>query len=246
MPVVNEKVIQQLNPRRREEILQYLELFGYNPDRTILQIHITGFFGKKNYTRQEVELKNRAIKKYGGTSFVVVGRTHNPDIIEKVINPKKKDPLKISPGYVGYLWNKKNPHGIAPHELIPLDFTPIHLTYPSEWKSMFNTKGFMIAMHVPTSFIKDKNRISRYLYRLGKDKFDVRNEWSFLDNLKEFGYYTNNGNTTSSQKKSDNDIEIKNFKEKRSDDPINIIKTRLAKGEITKEEYKELKQALEA
>lgn len=35
MPVVNEKVIQQLNPRRREEILQYLELFGYNPDRTI-------------------------------------------------------------------------------------------------------------------------------------------------------------------------------------------------------------------
>jgi hypothetical protein len=31
---------------------------------------------------------------------------------------------------------------------------------------MFATKGFMFALHVPASFAKDKNRLTRALYRV--------------------------------------------------------------------------------
>jgi hypothetical protein len=36
-------VAAQVPSNRREEILEYLKLFGYKPDRTILQVHIAGF-----------------------------------------------------------------------------------------------------------------------------------------------------------------------------------------------------------
>jgi hypothetical protein len=31
----------QVFDKRRNEIYEYLKLFGYNPDRTIIQVHIT-------------------------------------------------------------------------------------------------------------------------------------------------------------------------------------------------------------
>jgi hypothetical protein len=31
-----------------------------------------------------------AAKKYGGTTFVIVGRTHDPSILENVIKPRRK------------------------------------------------------------------------------------------------------------------------------------------------------------
>lgn len=37
----------QVFDKRRSEIYEYLKLFGYKPDRTIIQVHITGFFRKK-------------------------------------------------------------------------------------------------------------------------------------------------------------------------------------------------------
>jgi hypothetical protein len=41
---------------------------------------------------------------------------------------------------------------------------------------MFATKGFLIAMHVPTSFVKDKNKIIQALYRIAKNGLDIRTE----------------------------------------------------------------------
>ena len=70
--------------------------------------------------------------------------------MENIVKPKSKDPSKSSPGYIGYLWKDKDLDNKSPHELIPLDFTPIHLPYPDDWKKMFATKAFLIAMHVPT------------------------------------------------------------------------------------------------
>ena len=35
-------VADQVPLNRQEEILDYLKLFGYKPDRTILQVHIAG------------------------------------------------------------------------------------------------------------------------------------------------------------------------------------------------------------
>jgi hypothetical protein len=55
---------------------------------------------------------------------------------------------------------------------------------------MFATKGFLIAMHVPTSFVKDKNKITRALYRIAKNGPDIRKEWNFLNDLKNLGYNT--------------------------------------------------------
>lgn len=154
----------QVFDKRRSEIYEYLKLFGYKPDKTIIQVHITGFFRKKGQASQkERERHTAAIKRYGGTSFVIVGRTYDPSITEIVVKPKKKNPLDTSPGYVGYLWKNKDPQKRAPHEVIPLDFTPIHLPYPSYWKNMFATKGFMLALHVPAYFAKDKNKLTRDL-----------------------------------------------------------------------------------
>jgi len=180
----------QVPPNRRSEIEQFLKLFGYNSEKTILQVHLIGFFRKKNLNQREIEQKSKSVRRYGGTSFIVVGRTYDPAIIENVIRPKSKDPLESSPGYIGYLWKNKNPQNKPPHELIPLEFTPVHLPYPDDWKKMFATKGFLIAMHVPTSFVKDKNKITRALYRISKNGIDIRKEWNFLNDIKNLGYNT--------------------------------------------------------
>ena len=41
-------VASQVPESRQEEILRYLELFGYKPEKTILQVYIPGFFRKRN------------------------------------------------------------------------------------------------------------------------------------------------------------------------------------------------------
>ncbi len=180
----------QVPSNRRNEIEQFLKLFGYNSEKTILQVHLIGFFRKKNLNSREIEQKSKSIKRYGGTSFIIVGRTYDPAVIENVIKPKSKDPFESSPGYIGYLWKDKNRENKSPHELIPLDFTPVHLPYPEDWKKMFATKGFLIAMHVPTSFVKDKNKITRALYCIAKNGPDIKKEWNFLNDLKNLGYNT--------------------------------------------------------
>ena len=178
----------QIPPKRKQEILEYLKLFGYKPEKTILQVHIIGFFNKRRLNQRDLEQKTKAVKRYGGTSFIIVGRTHNPGIMDRAIKPKSKDPLKSSPGYVGYLWKDKDLDNKPPHELMPLDFTPIHLPYPDDWKKMFGTKGFLIAMHVPTTFAKDKNKITRALYHIAKTGVNIKKEWSFLNDIKNLGY----------------------------------------------------------
>jgi hypothetical protein len=213
------KVAEQVSSNRRAEILEFLKLFGYKPDRTILQVHIVGFFNKRRANARAVEQREAAAKRYGGTSFVVVGRTHDPSIMDLVIKPKKKRE-ETSPGYVGYLWKSKDPHKRAPHEVIPLDFTPVHVSYPADWKNMFATKGFMIALHVPTSFAKHKNDLSRALYRAGK-KADVRKRWDFIEEIRSNGYG-----------------------QQAVEDPLSILKIRLAKGEISTQEYEKLRQTL--
>ena len=249
----------QVSDNRRNEIHEYLKLFGYKPDKTIIQVHITGFFRKKGqqFNQKEKERHTAAVKRYGGTTFVIVGRTHDPSIIENVVKPKKKNPLDTSPGYVGYLWKNKDSQKRAPHDVVPLDFTPIHLPYPTDWKNMFATKGFMLALHVPASFAKDKNRLTRALYRVGKSGVvDVKNEWTFINDIRQFGINNiqqtvSTSSTTprpnyvhnSSLVNTVNDKGKKKVEEE--EDPVRIIKRRLAKGEISKEEYEELRKAIE-
>jgi hypothetical protein len=194
-------VSMQIPLKRRQEILEYLKLFGYKPEKTILQVHIIGFFSKRRLNQRELEKKTKAVKRYGGTSFIVIGRTYDPSIIEKTIKPKNKDPLESSPGYIGYLWKGKDSFNRAPDELIPLDFTPIHLPYPDDWKKMFGTKGFLIAMHVPTSFVKEKNKITRALYHIAKTGINIKEEWNFLNNIKNLGYNYSNNTITNSYNK---------------------------------------------
>jgi hypothetical protein len=253
----------QVSDNRRNEIHEYLKLFGYKPDKTIIQVHITGFFRKKGqqqYNQKEKERHEAAVKRYGGTSFVIVGRTHDQSIMQTVVKPKKKNPLDTSPGYIGYLWKNKDSQKRAPHEVIPLDFTPIHLLYPTDWKNMFATKGFMLALHVPASFAKDKNRLTRALYRIGKNGIvDVKKEWTFINDLRQFGINNkqqkkNVRTTTTKTDKNSSDMNYDvNNEGKKVDDsdeeeenPVRIIKRRLAKGEISKEGYEELRKAIES
>jgi hypothetical protein len=213
------RVADQVTYNRQEEILEYLKLFGYKPDRTILQVYITGFFNKRQANSRAIEQREAAVKRYGGTTFVIVGRTHDPAIMDLVIKSKKKGEA-TSPGYLGYLWKSKDPQKRAPHEVIPLDFTPVHVTYPADWKSMFATKGFMVALHVPASFAKQKNKLSRALYRAGM-KADVRKPWDFIEEIRSSGYG-----------------------QQATEDPLSILKIRLAKGEISPQEYEKLHQTL--
>jgi hypothetical protein len=212
-------VADQVPSNRREEILEYLKLFGYKPDRTILQVHIAGFFNKRQANARERVQREATVRRYGGTTFVVVGRTHDPSIMDLLIKPKKKRE-ETSPGYLGYLWKSKDPQKRAPHEVIPLDFAPIHIPYPAEWKNMFATKGFIVALHVPASFGKQKNKLSRALYRAGK-KTDVRKRWDFIKEIRSSGYG-----------------------QQAAEDPLSILKIRLAKGEISPQEYEKLHQTL--
>jgi hypothetical protein len=258
IPKAESIISNQVYANRRNEIHEYLRLFGYKPDKTIIQVHITGFFRKKGQqsSQKEKERHTAAVKRYGGTSFVIVGRTHDPSIIENVVKPKKKNPLDTSPGYVGYLWKNKDPQKRAPHDVLPLDFTPIHLPYPTDWKNIFATKGFMLALHVPSSFAKDKNRLTRALYRLGKSSIiDVKNEWTFLNDIKQFGFNNMQQNktvsvTTKTDKSNSNmnydDNNEENKVIDKEEDPVRIIKRRLAKGEISKEEYEELRKSIES
>src|SRR3712207_8001469 len=83
-------VADHVSYNRRAEILEYLKLFGYKPDKTILQVHIVGFFNKRRVNSRSVEQREAASRRYGGTTFVVVGRTHDPSIMDLVIRPRKK------------------------------------------------------------------------------------------------------------------------------------------------------------
>ncbi|MFL6346072.1 MAG: hypothetical protein ACJ71A_11585 [Nitrososphaeraceae archaeon] len=249
-------ISKEVPQNRRQEIYEYMSLFGYKPDSTIIQVHITGFFRKKNYSQREIEQHKAAVKRYGGTTFVVIGRTHDPSIMDILIKPKKKSPYDASPGYVGYLWKNKDPEKKAPHDVMPLDFTPVHLPYPVDWKNRFATKGFMIALHVPSSFARSKNRLTRALYRIGKTRVDVKKEWNFLDELKNLKYvqegrYIENNkdiqnDTVQARSISNTTTRSRNLKNQHIEvgDPLSTLKLRLAKGKITKNEYNELYNAI--
>jgi hypothetical protein len=249
-------ISKEVPQNRRQEIYEYMSLFGYKPDSTIIQVHITGFFRKKNYSQREIEQHKAAVKRYGGTTFVVIGRTHDPSIMDILIKPKRKSPYDSSPGYVGYLWKNKDPKKKAPHDVMPLDFTPVHLPYPVDWNNRFATKGFMIALHVPSSFARSKNRLTRALYRIGKTRVDVKKEWNFLDELKNLNYmqegrYIENNkdiqnDTVQARSISNTTTRSRNVNNQHIEvgDPLSILKLRLAKGEITKNEYNELYNAI--
>jgi hypothetical protein len=236
----------QVFANRRNEIHEYLKLFGCKPDKTIIQVHITGFFRKRQLSQREKERYTLAAKKYGGTTFVIVGRTHDPSILENVIKSRKKNPLDTSPGYVGYLWKNKDPQKRAPHELIPLDFTPIHLPYPTDWKNMFATKGFMLALHVPASFAKDKNKLVRALYRIGKSSIvDIKKEWTFLNEIRHLGFDMKRTTIT----RADYPQSTSAGGGHNMNSAVNTAKgvgSRLAKDKVSKEEYQEMLKAIKS
>jgi hypothetical protein len=181
-----ESIVEREIPENRaEEIRRYLELFGYKPESSILQVYVSGFFGRTRPPEREMKAREEAARRYGGRTFTVVGRTHDPAILDNVIQPRKK-PESANPGYVGYLWKDKDKEGKPPHELLPKDFTPAKLNYPKNWKDVFATRGFLITMHVPSSFAAKKNSLNRTIYRL-KGRVDVKEPWGFIDDLEGLG-----------------------------------------------------------
>jgi len=91
---------------RRQEILQYLQLFGYKPESTIIQVHMAGFFNSKGAARVSGK-RAAAAKRYGGTTFTVVGKTHDPAVLDRMIKPRNSKEASL--GYMGYLWMNKDP-----------------------------------------------------------------------------------------------------------------------------------------
>lgn len=177
-------VQEEVPPDRRQEILRYLRLFGYKPESTILQVHIAGFFRKgQGGGGRGRQRRAEAVKRYGGTTFVIVGRTHDPAVLDRLAKPKSRN---ANPGYVGYLWHGKA--GVPPHELLPLDFVPSQMHYPDDWKKMFATKGMLVAMHVPAAFASKKNALARALYRAARGA-DTKKGWNaLLDQVSALGY----------------------------------------------------------
>jgi len=133
------EVAEQVPRDRRQEIERYLRLFGYKPERTILQVHVAGSFGRSAPPPRELARRQAATSRYGGHTFTVVGRTHDPSLAGRLVPPRRSRDL--NPGYLGYLFAGKDEGGKAPHELLPLDFIPNGMVYPGDWKAMFNTPG---------------------------------------------------------------------------------------------------------
>ena len=175
----------QVPENRREEIREYLRLFGYKPERSILQIHVAGYFGRGMRPAREIAARERAAVRYGGRTFTVVGRTHDPEFLSRLIPPRKKD--VASSGYLGYLFQRKDKEGKTPDENLPIDFTPMPLHYPKEWKNLFGTRGYLIVMHVPSDFARKKNELLRKL-RQTRSSVDVKKEWAFLNEVAALGY----------------------------------------------------------
>ena len=44
---IKDEISNEVPQNRRQEIYEYMSLFGYKPDRTIVQVHIVCFFLKK-------------------------------------------------------------------------------------------------------------------------------------------------------------------------------------------------------
>jgi hypothetical protein len=87
----------------------------------------------------------------------------------------------------------------------------------------------MIALHVPSTFAKKKNEITRILYRIGKQPdIDVREEWYFLREIEESLKMNN--------KEYDNS--------KSGIDLVELLDQRLSKGEISKEEFDHIRNIL--
>ena len=182
-------IIESEVPRNRhEEVRRYLELFGYNPDRSILQVHVAGSFGGRA-TPKEIASRERAATRYQGRTFLVLGRTHDPAILQRLIPPRRRrrPDEGANEGYLGYLRKEANEGQKGPDEFIPLDFVPASLRYPRDWKELFGTLGYLITMHVPSKFARYKNELNNRLRRIRGD-IDVKREWKFLDELTEYGY----------------------------------------------------------
>jgi hypothetical protein len=96
------------------------------------------------------------------------------------------------------------------------------------------------------------------LYRIGKTRVDVKKEWKFLNELKTINYVQDADDAKNYKEVDDSDIAHaassddrivvgrESLKSEGQDvsDPLQILKVRLAKGEISRNEYNELHNAI--
>jgi hypothetical protein len=152
-----------------------MQLFGYKEDATIIQAHVAGLLGRGG--RPVIGRAEAARARYGGTTFIVIGRTHDPGFRDVLIPPVSEEHRE---SYVGYLTKSTDPRGVAPHEVLPLDFTPSGMDYPQDWSNAMSDKScLLITMHVPAAFARGKNQLMKVL-RSKMKNLDVREPWTFL------------------------------------------------------------------
>jgi hypothetical protein len=177
---------------REKEIEEYLKLFGYKPERTLLYVFVppkgTRGFGRK-YAPRELARLRRYQKRYGGPSFTIIGHTHDPSILIETRLPKDR---KAGTKYLGSI--------VPPnaHLKLPPDFCPTHFKHEDEpeLKRRFGT--YLIALYVPTlrSITKEgeitrslewKRTLLRKLYRIAKTH-KPEERWIWLNDVADYGY----------------------------------------------------------
>jgi len=111
---------------------------------------------------------------------------------------------------------------------------------------MFATKGFMLALHVPASFARDKNRLVRALSNIGKSSIvDIKKEWTFLNEIRHLGFdmqRTTNIRADYPQSTSADGGHNMNS----AVNTAKRVRSRLAKDKVSKEEYQELLKAIKS
>jgi hypothetical protein len=91
----------------------------------------------------------------------------------------------------------------------------------------------------------------RYL-RIGRGgPLDIKNEWRFLDDLRRLGFDNVHAATISGIKYTQSTVpDTTNSsytnQNEQHENPVTIVKRRLAKGDISKEEYDELRRAIQS
>jgi hypothetical protein len=175
--LIAEDVVSSEVPRNRQtEIQRYLALFGYKPRQTILEVYLAGSLRWK--PRSPAPRPVLALSDVPGV--VVVGKSYDPVLGFRLVRPETRA-NSTEPWFLGYL-SPKDGERRPPHELLPVDFTPPELAYPLDWRKMFGTRGFLVALSAPSGVRASLASLSMKLRRIGPS-IDVKERWGFLDEL---------------------------------------------------------------
>ena len=178
--VAEELVRDEVVPDRRQEILRYLCIFGYDSETTALRVYHAPPI--KGGSRGRFRL---LFNKAESRRVVIVGKTRDPVLGFELVRADGTGEGS-EPELLGFLIKALDPEARPPHEVLPLDFTPTPIDYPTGWSDLYPNDELWIGIEVATKHVALARTVQRYL-RVSWRLSDARGRWGFLPALEKLG-----------------------------------------------------------